>query len=87
MNSWLIILFNLLILTTWVYLLYQVFTIDPEVQAEWQGNLPTWADNYKNMILSIKITAFINGIIVLLTILTTVYKMNTDVVVGGSKRR
>lgn len=87
MNSWLIILFNLLILTTWVYLLYQVFTIDPEVQAEWQGNLPTWADNYKSMILSIKITAFINGIIVLLTILTTVYKMNTDVVVGGSKRR
>lgn len=86
MNSWLIILFNLLILTTWVYLLYQVFTIDPEVQAEWKSNIPTWADNYKSMILSIKITAFINGIIVLLTIFTTVYKMTTDVVVGGKRR-
>ncbi len=86
MSNWLILLFNLIILTTWIYLLYQVFTIDPEVQAEWQGNTPTWADNYKNMILSIKITAFINGIIVLLTILTIVYKMNTDVVVGGKRR-
>jgi hypothetical protein len=74
MKTWLTILFNVAILLSWSHLLFQVYTIDPDIQSEWKGaSPPPWADQYNSMILSIKITAFINGIIVLLTILSTLY--------------
>lgn len=88
MNNWLIILFNILILLTWIYLLYQVYTTDPIIQSQWSGSEPSWGEQYKNLILSVKITAFINGIIVLLTILATFYKViSPSPVITGGKRR
>lgn len=85
MQPWIIILFNVGILLSWSHLLFQVYTIDPDVQSQWKaGSPPPWADQYNNMIMSIKITAFINGIIVLVTIISTIF--NSYVFVGGRRR-
>jgi hypothetical protein len=74
MNVFLVVFFNALILVTWVYLLYQVYTVDPEVQSQWDNAAPPWADSYRSMILSVKITAFLNGTLVLLTIISAMYR-------------
>jgi hypothetical protein len=88
MNAWLLVLLNIVVVLSWTYLLYQVFTIDPEVQAEWKGTVPSWAPNYTNMILSVKVTGFINGGIALLSVLLGLYKILTpDVVLGGKRHR
>ena len=86
MNAWLVIVLNIVVVLSWVYLLYLVFTVDPEVQAEWKGSIPTWAPNYKNMILSVKITGFINGSIALLSVLLGLYKVLTPQVAGNRRR-
>lgn len=83
MSTWLIILFNVGVLLSWSHLLFQVYTIDPDIQSQWKGTSPPpWADQYNSMIVSIKTTAFINGIIVLLTIISTVYNSTK---VGGRR--
>lgn len=86
MNAWLVIILNIVVVLAWVYLLYLVFTVDPEVQAEWKGSIPPWASNYKNMILSVKITGFINGIIAFLSVFLGLYTVLTPQVMGGRRR-
>ena len=86
MNAWLVIILNAVVVLTWGYLLYLVFTIDPEVQAEWKGTIPSWAPNYKNMILSVKITGFINGIIAFISLMSAIYKVLTPEMMGGRRR-
>ena len=87
MNTWLIILFNLLIVLTWVYLLYLVYNLDPKIQAEWTGAKPAWADEYNSFITSVKVTSFINGGLVVLTILGTIYKQYTATYMAVAGRR
>jgi hypothetical protein len=87
MNAWLIILFNLLIVASWVYLLYLVYNLDPKIQAEWKGAKPSWADEYDSFINSVKVTSFINGGLVLLTILTAVYKQYNAAYMAVAGRR
>jgi hypothetical protein len=88
MNAWIVILLNVAMLLSWMYLLYQVFTIDPEVQAEWKGTMPSWAENYKSMIFSVKVTGVINGSIALLSVLMGIYKLLTpEEILGGKRRR
>lgn len=85
MNAWLVVLFNLLILATWVYLLYLVYNLDPKIQAEWKGSKPTWGDEYNSFITSVKVTSFINGGLILLTILTAFYKQYSTPYVAGRR--
>ena len=73
MNPFLVVLLNSIVLASWIYMLYQVYTIDPEVQQEWEGVVPSWAPNYKSMIFSIKVTAFINGSVAFLSLLSGIY--------------
>ena len=73
MSTWLIVLFNILILLTWVYLLYLVYNLDPKIQADWKGSRPSWGDEYNTFITSVKVTSFINGGLILLTIITAMY--------------
>lgn len=87
MNTWLIILFNILIVLSWVYLLYLVYNLDPKIQAEWKGTKPSWADEYNSFITSVKVTSFINGSLVILTILTALYKQYTSAYVAVAGRR
>lgn len=88
MNAWLIVLFNILILGTWVYLLYLVYNLDPKIQSEWKGARPAWADEYNSFITSVKVTSFINGGLVLLTIVTALYKQySTPYVTIAGRRR
>lgn len=89
MSTWLIVLFNILILLTWVYLLYLVYNLDPKIQSEWKGSKPAWSDEYNSFITSVKVTSFINGSLILLTIITALYKQFTNSyapVVGGRRR-
>lgn len=89
MNGWLIVTFNLLILVTWGYLLYLVYNLDPKIQDEWKGVRPAWADEYNSFITSVKVTSFINAGLIVLTIITTLYKqfsVSTEVV-GGRRHR
>lgn len=89
MNAWLLVLFNLIILGTWVYLLYLVYNLDPKIQSEWKGSTPAWGAEYNSFIQSVKITSFINGGIVLLTVFGLIYKQLTTSyvpVVGGRRR-
>jgi hypothetical protein len=84
MNVFLVVIFNVLILATWVYLLFQVFTVDKDVQTDLISTNPPWESQYNSMILSVKITAFINGILVLLTIFSTMYTSFSST--GGRRR-
>jgi hypothetical protein len=89
MGVWLIVLFNLAIVGSWAYLLYLVYNLDPKIQAEWKGTKPSWADEYNSFITSVKTTSFINGGLVVLTIITALYKQYTSTystVVGGRRR-
>lgn len=91
MSTWLIVLFNLLILGTWIYLLYLVYNLDPKIQSEWKGSTPSWGSEYNSFIMSVKVTSFVNGSLILLTILTAIYNSYTNSysapVIGGRKRR
>lgn len=87
MNAWLIILFNILIIATWLYLLYLVYNLDPKIQAEWKGVKPSWADEYNSFITSVKVTSFVNGGLVLLTILTAIYKQYNAAYMAVAGRR
>jgi len=88
MSAWLIILFNLLIAGTWVYLLYLVFNLDPKIQSEWKGTKPSWADEYNTFITTVKVTSFVNGGLIVLTILTALYKQyNTAYMAVAGRRR
>lgn len=84
MNVFLVLVLNILILATWIYLLYQVYTVDKNVQSELVHTNPSWEKDYNGMILSVKITAFVNGILVLMTIFLTMY--NSYVQIGGRRR-
>lgn len=88
MNAWLVIVFNLLILATWVYLLYLVYTLDPKIQETWKSNPPSWASEYDSFITSVKVTSFINGSLILLTIMAAMYNQYTSqYVTVGARRR
>jgi len=87
MNAWLIVLFNLLILLTWVYLLYLVYTLDPKIQSEWKGSKPAWGDEYNSFITSVKVTSFINGGLIILTMITALYKQYSAPYVAVAGRR
>jgi len=87
MNAWLIVLFNLLILLTWVYLLYLVYTLDPKIQAEWKGTTPSWGSEYNSFITSVKVTSFINGGLIILTMITALYKQYSTPYVAVAGRR
>lgn len=80
-------LFNLLILGSWVYLLYLVYNLDPKIQAEWKGSTPSWGAEYNSFINSVKVTSFINGGLVLLTIVTALYKQYSTAYVAVAGRR
>ena len=87
MNAWLVVLFNLLILGTWIYLLYLTYNLDPKIQSEWKGTTPSWGAEYNSFIQSVKITSFINGGLILLTIVSALYNQySTPAVVGGRRR-
>lgn len=88
MNSWILALFNLIILGTWIYLLYLVYTLDPKIQSEWKGSTPSWAAEYNSFIQSVKITSFINGGIVISTLIGIVLKqINTPAPLMTAGRR
>lgn len=86
MSTWLVVLFNILILLSWIYLIYLVYNLDPKIQAEWKGSRPSWGDEYISFINSVKTTSLINGSLVLLTIVTAIYSSYTAPQVAGRRR-